>query len=235
MAVELKSAPADGYSREYYAARDNVMFQAEVKHLLMLAAPSPEDRVLEPGCGSGLFLAACQRERPPALLVGVDVNAGAVSLAARVAPAALADAARLPVPTGALQIIVAQHLIEHFERPDEALREWRRALAPGGRVVIATPNAAYPDPALFDDPTHRHLYRQPQIRRLLEENGFRVERCYTLMPFLGNRRFTRTLAKWFLGPLLALRFLPYFRTRGLTLFLSARKVERPERCEHGHE
>jgi SAM-dependent methyltransferase len=234
-AVELKGALADGYSREYYAARDNVMFQAEVKHLLMLAAPSPEDRMLEPGCGGGLFLAACRRERTPALLMGVDVNAGAASLAARVAPAVLADAARLPVVAGAFDVIVAQHLIEHFGRPEEALREWHRALAPGGRVVVATPNAAYPDPALFDDPTHRHIYLPSEIRRLFEENGFRVERCYTLMPFLGSRRLTWTLAKWFVGPLLALRFLPYFRTRGLTLFLSAGKVERAAECEHGHE
>ncbi|MDI6858523.1 MAG: class I SAM-dependent methyltransferase [Dehalococcoidia bacterium] len=231
----VTSAPAGGYSQEYYDARGGPMFRLEIRHLLALAAPSRDDRVLELGCGAGLLLAACHRERRASLTMGVDVNHTAVSLASRVAPVALADATRLPLASGSFQAVVAQHLIEHFERPEEALREWYRVLAPGGRVVVATPNAAYPDPALFDDPTHHHVYLLHELRRLFEESGFRVERCYTLMPFLGNRRLTWAATKLFGGALPALRFLPYFRTRGLTLFLSATKRERPERREGDDE
>lgn len=221
----VTGAPAGGYSQEYYDARGGPMFRLEVRHLLALAAPSRDDRVLEPGCGVGLLLAACRRERCPALAMGLDVNRAAVSLARHVAPVALADATRLPVASGSFQVIVAQHLIEHFERPEEALREWHRVLASGGRVVVATPNAAYPDHALFDDPTHCHIYRHAELRRLFERSGFRVERFYTLMPFLGSRRLTLVLAKLFPRLLPLLRLLPCLRAGGLTLFLSATKTE----------
>lgn len=227
MAVQVESAPARGYPREYYEARLNPMLRAEIRHLIALAAVRPQESVLELGCGGGQFLSACARHRP-LLLMGTDLNREAMALSRRVAPAAafaLADAARLPFDDGSFDVIVAQHLIEHFERPDELLLEWRRVLSASGRIVIATPNAQHPDTVLFDDPTHRRIYDTCTLRQLFAGNGFSVDRCYTLMPFLGNRRLTWTAAKWTMSPLLVLRFLPYFRDRGLTLFLAAKKQE----------
>jgi ubiquinone/menaquinone biosynthesis C-methylase UbiE len=227
LVVEVKSAAAEGYSREYYLARPNVMFWVEVRHLMSLAAVGTGERVLELGCGGGGFLSACAGRRRPGLIVGLDVNRTATTLACRLAPAAvvaLADAVRLPFRDGAFHAVVAQHLIEHFERPDEVLREWRRVLAPDGRIAVVTPNVMYPDPGLFDDPTHRHIYSRAGLSDLFQRNGFAVERCYTLMAFLGNRRLTWTVARWFMGLLLGLRFLPYFRDRGLSLLVGARKA-----------
>jgi len=221
MVVETRSAPAGGYSREYYLSRGGPTFWAELRHLMGLAAVEEGERVLELGCGGGDFLSACAEKRP-SLLVGLDVNREATSLARRLAPTGiitLADAASLPFADGAFDAIVAQHFIEHFERPDEVLRECWRVLAPGGLVAVATPNAMYPDPALFDDPTHRRIYSRAVLIAVFQRNGFRVERCYSLIPYLGHRRLTRGAARWFLG----LRFLPYFRERGLTLLLRARK------------
>jgi ubiquinone/menaquinone biosynthesis C-methylase UbiE len=228
VAVDVQSAPAGGYSRAYYLARVGPMFWVEVRHLMSLAAVETGERILELGCGGGDFLSACAERCRPSLIVGLDVNREATALARRLAPAAvvaLADAVRLPFRDGVFHAVVAQHLIEHFERPDEVVREWSRVLRPGGRVAVATPNIMYPDPGLFDDPTHRQIYSRASLKGLFQRNGFSVERCYTVMPFLGNRRLTWTVARWFLRLLLAFRFLPYFRLRGLTLFLGARKVQ----------
>ena len=225
MTVEVESAPANGYTREYYEARPNLMLWTEVRQLMSLVAVKPGERVLELGCGGGAFLSACA-ERRPSLVVGLDVNGEAAAVARRQAPAAqlaLADALRLPFDDGAFHAIVAQHLIEHFERPDPVLQEWGRILAPGGRIVVATPNVEYPDPALFDDATHHHIYSMAGLKEVFQSNGFHVERCRTLMPFLGNRRLTWKLAYSFPRLLLILGLLPYFRDRGLTLLLLARK------------
>ena len=228
MVVAVEGVSAKGYSSSYYLARPNCMFGAEVRHLMGLAAVQPGDRVLELGCGGGDFLAACMERRRPSLGAGLDANSRAIALARHAAPGTaltVADASRLPFRDGAFHAVVAQHLIEHFERPDELLREWARVLAPGGRLAVATPNVMYPDAGLFEDPTHRHIYSRVGLRKLFERNGFAVERCHTLMPFLGNRRLTWTVARWFLRPLLAMRFLPYFRERGLSLLLGARKTQ----------
>ena len=53
----------------------------------------------------------------------------------------------LPVPDSWAEEIVAIHALEHVEPPRllDTLHEWRRALAPGGRVHVSVPNG----PALF--------------------------------------------------------------------------------------
>lgn len=226
MAIELKTAASQPYSEQYYLARQGAMFRAELKHLLALSGVRSGARVLEVGCGSGSFLRSCIASTKAATVAGIDVSPTGVSIArqrAHGATLALADAAWLPFTDGCFDIVIAQHVIEHFERPDGVLGEWRRVLVPGGVVVVATPNAFYPDPAIFDDPTHYRIYTLGSLRALFEDNGFSIERCYSLMPFLGNRRLTAKLAGLAAQPWLGLRLWPHFRTHGLTLFLRARK------------
>jgi SAM-dependent methyltransferase len=226
MAIEQRGAQQKSYPAEYYAAREGVMFRAEVKRLLAACALTPGARLLEVGCGGGGLLRSCVAPKRPVAAVGIDMNATAVSIARdRVegAALALADAARLPFDDGSFDAVVAQHVIEHFERPDDVLREWRRVLVPQGIVAVATPNALYPDPVTFDDPTHYRIYSPASLRALFEEGGFCVEHCYSLMPFLGNRRLTWKLARLTLLPVPGIRHWPHFRTHGLTLVLSAKK------------
>lgn len=229
-ALPVESEPAAEYSREYYEARPSPTFRVEMRELIALADVQPNDAVLELGCGGGQFLAACVPRRP-SLLLGSDLNREAMNLSRQTAPAAtlaIADATRLPFGDAIFDVIVAQHLIEHFDSRDELLLEWGRVLRPSGRIVVVTPNARYLDTALFDDPTHRHIYNSRALSRLFTRNGFSVERCYTLMPYLGHRRLSRALAKWATPALLALRFVPWFRDKGLALFLKARKYGTPE-------
>jgi hypothetical protein len=107
-------------------------------------------------------------------------------------------------------------------------------LAPEGVITVATPNALYPDPQLFDDPTHCHIYTLAELRELFERAGFHVEQAYSLMPFLVSRRTTWRLARIAFGPMLELRRLPSFRERGLTLVLEARK-DPPHHGDPPHE
>ena len=72
------------------------------------------------------------------------------------------------------------------------------------------------------------------LKEIFQRNGFHVERCRTLMPFLGNRRLTWKLAYSFPSLLLGLGLLPYFRDRGLTLFLLARKSREVGRVKSGN-
>ena len=50
---------------------------------------------------------------------------------------------RLPFDDGAAELVYASHLLEHFptDRVPELLAEWRRVLAPGGVLLIASPTS----------------------------------------------------------------------------------------------
>jgi hypothetical protein len=58
-------------------------------------------------------------------------------------PDLVGDARSLPeLPSGFYEEVVAQDVLEHLERADGpvALREWRRLLAPGGRLFVRVPD-----------------------------------------------------------------------------------------------
>jgi predicted SAM-dependent methyltransferase len=49
---------------------------------------------------------------------------------------------RIPLDDGCAELVYASHLLEHFPHAKtlDMLREWRRLLQPGGRLMIAVPN-----------------------------------------------------------------------------------------------
>ncbi|RMG09812.1 MAG: methyltransferase domain-containing protein [Planctomycetota bacterium] len=130
------------------------------------------------------------------------LNLDAASSRRRVQPDLCCDLRRLPLASGCADEILAVHVIEHFyawEAP-EVLSEWRRVLAPGGRLVLECPNLLHaawelladPERAarpgrdgqrsmwpLYGDPQwrdplmcHRWGYTPASLERLLCEAGF---------------------------------------------------------------
>jgi ubiquinone/menaquinone biosynthesis C-methylase UbiE len=210
-----------GYSADYYAARHvDVGFQFEVRSMMSLLPASQDGRVLEIGCGGGALLDALQKAgRDP---FGLDINHAALKLARRVAPAAhlaIGGASALPYGPSSFRAVLAQHVVEHFERSLALLAEWGRVLVPGGTIVLVTPNTNYPDHACFFDPTHRHIYSRPELERLLEASGFEVQQSATFRPHL-NLPFKYRLAAQFAR---VLRYIPWFREAGAVIIVSAKK------------
>lgn len=54
--------------------------------------------------------------------------------------AALVDEEQLPLPDAMLDRVLAVHLLEHAESPQDALKEIWRVLAPGGKLLLVVPN-----------------------------------------------------------------------------------------------
>ena len=209
------------YSEQYYSDRHaSSMFRVETRYLCSLLNPKPGERILEVGCGGGALLELCKE--CGAEPVGLDTNQRALRLVRKHESSATvvqANGLTLPVEDNSFDGVVGQHIIEHFDDGDALLREWHRVLRPGGRVVLVTPNAKYPDPDLFYDPDHRLIYSKTDLVDLLGRTGFVVECWYTLAPYLGNRRLTSKAAPWLLG----LRHVPFFAERGSALHVMARK------------
>ncbi len=90
---------------------------------------------------------------------------------------------------GGADVVVALDVIEHLKRPEWSLRQVRRAMRPGGRLVASTGNVGYVLVRLmlalgqFNygkkgilDLTHTRLFTPRSFCRTLEGEGFRVER-----------------------------------------------------------
>ncbi|MCA9880401.1 MAG: methyltransferase domain-containing protein [Thermomicrobiales bacterium] len=119
---------------------------------LALLDLAPGERVLELGCGTGVFLPALATAvRPTGQVVGLDHNPGFLEEArqrvAATGGSALvtfeeADATRLPFPDASFDAVHVERVLMHLPDPDAALREVRRVLRPGGRFVAAEPDSA---------------------------------------------------------------------------------------------
>ncbi|RZI73991.1 MAG: class I SAM-dependent methyltransferase [Variovorax sp.] len=101
-----------------------------------LRATGPWDGkvVLDVGCGPGNVHATlgCR----PQLLIGVDVAAGSLEIAARQGyVAVLADARHLPFRSGFADLVVVNASLHHCEDMSGVLREAARAVKPGGMLV----------------------------------------------------------------------------------------------------
>jgi len=110
--------------------------------LLDIALP-PEATVLDAGCGRTTRL--IERRDRIRSLVGVDLDVEAGRQNAALDSFLVADLCeQLPFADASFDVVYANFVIEHLERPDDTFREWHRVLQPGGHLVLLTTNRASP-------------------------------------------------------------------------------------------
>jgi SAM-dependent methyltransferase len=167
-------------------------------------------RVLDLGCGTGVFLPAlaplCGR------LLGLDVAPVSVEQSRRIiaefrlsnTTALVSDSQRMPFPDDAFEVIVLVDVLHHLSRLEETLMEMKRVLNPGGRVILFEPNKLNPLLAvlcLFDRNEWGLLAlgRKGTYRRRLARH-FHVERMeYSGLLIGPDSRLTRLIADFLLA------------------------------------
>lgn len=101
------------------------------------------NRVLDVGCGTGKLTRVVAEETPPdATVIGVDADPSLLSVARLETgrPYLAGDATRLPVATGAVDLVVCQALLVNLPEPEAAIREFVRVSS--GLVAAVEPNNA---------------------------------------------------------------------------------------------
>ena len=138
-----------------------------------ILAPAPGERVLEVGPGTGYYsLDVARWISPGGILDVLDIQQEMLDHTARrareqgilnVVPQR-GDAQELPYPDATFDAAFLNFVLGEVPHGDAALRELRRVLKPGGRLVVGE---ALPDP---------HMVSFESLRRRAEAAGLRFER-----------------------------------------------------------
>lgn len=118
--------------------------RTEVREVIrLLREAGVRGRVLDLGCGPGLNVAALREAGFEAF--GVDYSQSGIRIALEGVGGNFLnlDAHHLAFRDGVFGGLVITHAIGHVARPEQVLAEARRVLAPGGAMVVTTPNRRY--------------------------------------------------------------------------------------------
>ena len=114
-----------------------------LKMILAAAGDRRNGRVLENGCGVGMYI---EHMAPHcASITGLEYDferaAEAQKKSAQITNAA---GEHLPFPAGTFSLVVSHEVLEHVRDDALAVREMVRVLQPGGRIALFVPNRGYP-------------------------------------------------------------------------------------------
>jgi SAM-dependent methyltransferase len=156
-------------------------------------------QILDAGCGSGGNMQFLKRYGS---VVGIDLAAEALALAQPKVGGRLARASVLAIPCAdaSFDLITSFEVLYHRAVSDDqqALREARRALKQGGRLLIRLPAYKF---LLRQHDSNVHTLRRytaGQVRALLQASGYIVERCTYLNTLLFPLALAQKLAEYVL-------------------------------------
>ena len=132
--------------------------------LIAAADLKPGEHVLDVACGTGIVARlAAAKVGPSGAVSGLDIHPGMISEARQVCADQpqfswhVADAQSLPLPEESFDVVLCQMGLQFMPGKLAALREMRRVLKPGGRLLVNVPG---PMPDLFavlTDALTRHV------------------------------------------------------------------------------
>ncbi|MCC6572378.1 MAG: class I SAM-dependent methyltransferase [Planctomycetes bacterium] len=173
-------------------------------------------RALDVGCGDGRFLASVARAagkiwRCEGVEVGENGGRAARKAGITVHAGLVED---LPLERGSYDLVWMQQVIEHVPFPPKTLARVQELLAPGGTLILETPDLGGWDARLFRRrywggyhfPRHFVLWDRAGLRKIVEGAGLKVTRQRALLSpvfwafSMRNRaidkRASKVCAKW---------------------------------------
>jgi len=132
-------------------------------------------RILDVGCGTGANLLMLSEYGDAE---GVDVSEDALAFCRErgLEKVRLGAGEELPYEDGTFDLVTALDVVEHMDDDLAGLREMRRVLRPGGRVLLFVPTFMFLWGLQDEVSNHRRRYRLSELRRVLEQAGFEIER-----------------------------------------------------------
>lgn len=136
-------------------------------------------KVLDVGGGEGTFLQQAKRGGWQA--IGVEMSRAGLKDSGLEIHETIAAVKEIHAENS-FSAVTLWHVLEHLENPRASLREIYDLLAPGGKLLIAVPDAAGLQAKIFgkdwlhlDVPRHLYHFNFRSLETLLEQCGFQIQ------------------------------------------------------------
>jgi SAM-dependent methyltransferase len=132
-------------------------------------------RILDAGCGSGRNMIELRRH---GTVTGVELSDASVEIArGRGAGEVVAGSVlEMPFPDASFDFAVSLDVVEHLEDDLGALRELRRVIAPGGRLLLTVPAYQWLWSGHDEINHHHRRYTRRSLGRVAEAAGWKQAR-----------------------------------------------------------
>ena len=180
----------------------NFWFRARNRLIKWLAHRHFPDRgaLLEIGCGTGYVLKMLREELQGWSITGSEARTDGFRFAQQRTDPSVQfqqiDATALPY-RAEFDVIGAFDVIEHIDDDIAALREIHAALKPDGLLIASVPQHKFLWSRYDEIGHHFRRYEMPELRRRLEETGFRIIETTSfnalLLPLLWLSRSLRSI------------------------------------------
>lgn len=181
--------PAVNYENFFVPAIGAPLANDLVRH----AALSAGDRVLDVACGTGVVARLALVETGAGgTVAGLDVNPAMIDVARSTTPSGgsidwhEANAEKMPLPDASFDVVLCQMGLQFMPGKLAALREMRRVLVPGGRLVLNVPGPTPRIMSVMEEALARQLgpdaagfvnqvfslHDEAEIQSLVDDAGF---------------------------------------------------------------
>jgi SAM-dependent methyltransferase len=159
-------------------------------------------RILDAGCGTGAAAVSYLAEY--GRVWGMDIHAEALRWCRQRGAGrwTRASVLQLPCPNGFFHLVTCFDVLYERSVPSEtdALREFRRVLAPGGRLLLRLPAYEWMRRS-HDRVVHtRRRYTRREVGSLLRQSGFLIERLSCANMILLPAAALKKTVEWFFPP-----------------------------------
>jgi SAM-dependent methyltransferase len=167
------------YERQTHEAEDRHWWYRGRRRVLDgvladLGLPTPA-RILDAGCGSGRNMVDLAHL---GAVTGVELSDTSVALARQrdVGDVIAGSVLEMPFPDHSFDLAVSLDVIEHLDDDLSALRELRRAVAPGGALLVTVPAYQWLWSGHDEINHHHRRYTRRTLQRVAEQAGWRQAR-----------------------------------------------------------
>lgn len=204
---------------DYYQAgiKKNILQRiwhtGKLKHVIKAIKDTKENpkNILDAGSASGWFLSELSKSFPKSECIGIDIYEGAITYGKKKYKNIRlfhADVHDMPFTSGKFDTIVCCEVLEHVVDPSEALKELKRVVVPGGKVIVEIDTGNFLFKLIWFwwttlrrgvwRDSHIHTFDMNLLEKLFVDNGFKIVRkkvfnfsmavVYTLQPVKKTKK-----------------------------------------------